>query len=75
MSDLRLDRDTFKCARRLTARPRQIDADAGIIMPEPFRAYLLLMSKLQKRQTHSPGHAAQNRAMIAISQCHMVFEP
>ena len=73
--DLRLERDAFKCARGLAAKPRQISVDPGTFMPEPFRPLLLPMSKLQKRQAHSSGHAAQQRAVIAISQRHMVFEP
>ncbi len=73
--DLRIERVSPKCARRLAAKPRQFDADPCTNMPKPFKPFLLLMSKFQKRQTHSSGHAAQHRAVIAISQRHMVFEP
>lgn len=73
--DLRLERDIFKCAHGLAAMPGRINVGPGTIMPEPFRPIPLLMSKLQKRQTHGSGHAAQHRAVIAVSQRHMVFEP
>ncbi len=73
--DLRLERDAFNCAHGLAAESRRINVGPDTIMPETFRPRPMLMSKLQKRQSHGSSHAAQHRAVIAISQRHMVFEP